>query len=193
MKEKTSSQFRAKFELLNKTERSLYNQLCAAAPKLIVFSQVSMSQIFYDLNEKQLFAIGKKSIDFLLCRKSNTSILLAIELSGPHHNEKTQQIGDEIKKAKLSEAGISLLTLNPNSLPAPKELGKLLAQEIDKRRKSEKAKQDGINRSKQKVLCASASCKSPISNAELTYCQSHKEHFNGKIFCKHCQHSNGTQ
>lgn len=190
--EKKRDKYLSKFQLLNKTEQNLYKQLCTAAPKLIVFSQVSMSQIFHEPNKKQLFAIEKKSIDFLLCRKSDTSMLLAIELNGPHHNKETQQIGDEIKKAALNEAGIQLLTLNLNNLPTPKELGKLLAQEIDKRKKSEKAKQDGIARSKQKVLCASASCKSPISNAELTYCQSHKEHFNGKIFCKHCQHSNDT-
>ena len=75
MKKNASSQLRSKFQLLNKAEQNLYSKLCTAAPKLIVFSQVSMSQMFFKPDEKQLFMIGKKSIDFLLCRKSDTSML----------------------------------------------------------------------------------------------------------------------
>lgn len=185
MLEKTPPQFSSKFQLLNKSELNLYNQLCAAAPKFIVFAQVSMPQIFHNLDEKKLFAIGKKSIDFLLCRKNDTRIMLAIELNGIHHQKENQKIGDEIKKTALEAAGIPLLTINAEEIPAPKELSKLLAEKVNDRTKNEKAKQERIDRSKKKASCAS--CKSPVSQAVVKFCESNKEHFKNKIFCPHCQ------
>ena len=60
--------FLAKFFLLNKAELELFNRIREAAPKLICFAQVSMSQIFYldPRNRdsfKKLGQVGRKSID----------------------------------------------------------------------------------------------------------------------------------
>ena len=96
----TSSRYMDKFQLLNKGEQELYKRLKEAAPALIVFSQVSMSQIFHitpDRKRMQLNEIGRKSVDFLLCRE-DTSILLAIELNGAHHEEERQKFSDDQKR-----------------------------------------------------------------------------------------------
>lgn len=185
MLKKTLPQFSDKFHLLNKPELDLYNMLCAAAPNYIVFAQVSMSQIFHNLDEEKLFAIGKKSIDFMLCRKDDTSMVLAIELNGIHHQNEAQKTSDEIKKTALESAGIPLLPIDAKNIPAPKELSRLLAENVIDRKKNEVAKQERIDRSKKKILCAK--CKSPVPAAVIKFCESHKEHFKNKIFCHHCQ------
>jgi hypothetical protein len=115
-----------KFQLLNKSELELFNRLEEAVPKLIVFAQVSMSQVFY-LNPKRrdtfskLGEIGRKSIDFVLCRRDDTSIVAAIELNGPKHDEPGQAESDQKKRAALEDAGIPLMIYMPNNLPASRQ------------------------------------------------------------------------
>ena len=49
-------------------------------------------------------------------------IFLAIELNGPHHEEREQQERDLKKKYALESAGIPLLVYNPNKLPNIEQL-----------------------------------------------------------------------
>lgn len=145
---KTRGKYLDKFQLLNKSEQELFWKLKEAAPSLIVFSQVSMSQVFYirDFHKKgflQVGEIGRKSIDFLLCRQ-DTSIVLAVELNGPKHDDEKQQISDEKKSAALEEAGIPLVIFKPGGIPDVKEIRSQLAPYIVERHKSEKQKQEFI-------------------------------------------------
>lgn len=198
----TTNKYRDKFQLLNKAEQKLYKLLCEAAPNYIVFTQVSMSQVFYGLDEKKLFAIGKKSIDFLLCRKDDTSMVLAVELNGIHHQEESQIISDGFKNDALKQAGIPLLILDPAKIPEKKELGRILATAVHDRKKNEETKQAGIEKAKrikaikhiEKPTCDS--CKTAVSPKVITFCQAHKEHFKNKILCSKCQREfalNGNQ
>lgn len=197
-----STKYRDKFQLLNKSEQNLYKLLCEAAPNYIVFTQVSMSQVFYGLDENKLFQIGKKSIDFLLCRKDDTSMVLAIELNGIHHQEEAQIISDGFKNDALKQAGIPLLILDPAKIPERKELGRILATAVHDRKKNEEAKQAGIDKAKRikaiknikKPVCHS--CNTAVSPKVITFCQAHKDHFKNKILCSKCQGSfasNGNQ
>ncbi|WP_220635166.1 DUF2726 domain-containing protein [Georgfuchsia toluolica] len=112
------SQYRDKFELLNGAEQKLYWTLREAAPALVVFSQVSMSQIFHidqktkDRRQK-LNEAGKKSIDFMLCRPDDMSIVVALELNGRTHDKEDRKLSDETKQRTLQEAGIPLIVLTP--------------------------------------------------------------------------------
>lgn len=155
-KEKTPSlgeraQYRDKFFLLNKSEMRLYQCLQEAAPALLIFSQVSMSQLFH-INRfqkgglKSLGEIGRKSVDFLLCRADDSSILLAIELNGPTHEEAEQKAGDEKKRIALQEAGIPLVVLYPSDLPDVAGMRRILAPHIIERKKYEAVRNERLQR-----------------------------------------------
>lgn len=138
-----------KFHLLNKAETELFNLIRQAAPSLYVFVQVSMSQIFYMSSRRKAFTqvreIGRKSIDFLLCRE-DMSIVVAIELNGPKHETEKQKARDETKQAALEEAGIPLLILKPDAMPDAKTLGRMIAPLVMERKRYEKEKQERIHK-----------------------------------------------
>lgn len=188
--------FQDKFSLLNQSERTLYNMLCKAAPDYIVFSQVSMSQIFYIPAYKkfQVNTIGKKSVDFLLCRKDDTSIVLAVELNGPMHEKDEQKISDETKRAALTEAGIPLYVIEANDIPNQKDLGRQLAKRVVDRKKNEEAKKEALlQASIKKAGAACASCSTPVSLGVANYCKSNATRFGGKVLCQECQPQYGKQ
>jgi len=140
--------YQDKFQLLNKYEQLLLNRLKEATPAYHVFSQVSMSQLFHIKNFRtggflQIGEIGRKSIDFLLCRE-DTSIVLAIELNGPTHEREDQRTRDEKKRAALEEAGIPLLVLVPDAIPETDELRKIIASHVVSRRTYEIKKREAI-------------------------------------------------
>ncbi|HZX32357.1 MAG TPA: DUF2726 domain-containing protein [Rhodocyclaceae bacterium] len=145
------AQYRDKFRLMNKSEHQLYCTLVEALPNMIVLSQVSMSQVFHiDRFKKgsfqQLGEIGRKSIDFLICRKNDTSIVTAIELNGPTHEKADQKISDEKKRTALAEAGIPLAIFYPNELPDVEAIRKIMARHIVERRKYEAARNQKLHR-----------------------------------------------
>ena len=137
------ARYRDKFEFLNGAEQKLYWTLREAAPALLVFSQVSMSQVFHidertkDRRQK-LTEIGKKSIDFLLCRPDDMSIAVAIELNGRTHEKEDRRQSDETKQRTLQEAGIPLIVLKPGEMPDVGSFRKMLAPHLVDRRKYEK-------------------------------------------------------
>jgi hypothetical protein len=142
-------QYMDKFQLLNKAEQKLLTLLDEAMPNLRVFCQVSMSQVFHIGYRKgayrQLGEIGRKSIDFLICRRDDTSIVIAIELNGPMHEKEKQRISDEKKRAALEEAGIPLLILYPDALPDVRTLRDAIAKQIAKRRQYEAERNTRLN------------------------------------------------
>jgi len=202
MNKAKQDKFQDKFSLLNKGEQTLYNMLCKAAPDYIVFSQVSMSQIFNipEYKKAQIAIIGKKSVDFLLCRKDDTSIVLAIELNGPMHDSNEQKSSDETKQAALTEAGIPLVIIELGNIPNQKELGKLLASNVVDRKKNEEIKKEGIQQAKEKQLKVAkkkksfcASCKKPVTDKVVEFCKSDNTRFKNEIFCTSCQTSRPFQ
>lgn len=143
-------QYMDKFALLNKCEQDLLNRLDEAMPALRVFCQVSMSQLFHigyrRGGYRQLGEIGRKSVDFLVVRRSDTSIVVAIELNGPTHEREKQKASDEKKRAALEEAGIPLLVFYPDALPSVPELREAIAPFIAKRRRYEAERNERLGR-----------------------------------------------
>lgn len=155
-----------------------------------------MSQIFHipEYKKAQVNIIGKKSVDFLLCRKDDTSIVLAVELNGPDHEKDEQKISDEKKRAALTNAGVPLVVIEYDKIPAQKELGRLLALNVVDRKKNEEEKREAIQQVKERQSRSEcASCKSPISAGVKSYCRSNATKFGGKFFCQECQLLYGTQ
>lgn len=115
--------YRDKFLLFNGTEAALYHELVAALPRLVVFSQVSVSQMLYirgrDANA-QLNEIGRKSVDFLICRRegANFAMVAAIELNGAVHEQEERKRADEVKRAALVDAGIPLIVYETGNMPS---------------------------------------------------------------------------
>lgn len=145
--EREKPKYLDKFHLLNKCETELYFRLVEAMPKLIVLSQVSMSQLFF-LKGKDSYLkvneIGKKSLDFLVCRQ-DFSIVAAIELNGPTHEKEVQKKRDEKKRAALEEAGIPLMVYYPDELPDVAEIRRGMAPLIVERREYESEKREQID------------------------------------------------
>lgn len=148
---KFTSPYRDKFELLNAVELTLYERLVEATPALIVFSQVSMSQILF-INERtrgrwpKLKEIGWKSVDFLIVRREDTSIVAAIELNGRHHENAVQIAKDKVKRNALEQAGIPLIVIEARNIPDVTNLRKLLAPHIVARRNYESERDARLHR-----------------------------------------------
>jgi very-short-patch-repair endonuclease len=136
-----------KFTLLNKSEQELFNLLKAAMPRLQVFPQVSLSQVFNKLGEMEIRKIGRMSVDFLICRE-NFSIVAAVELQGPHHQFNTRQKGrDALKRAALEDAGIPLVEFwIKDGLPDLKGIRDAMAHSIVRRRKNETRRDEIIGK-----------------------------------------------
>ena len=140
--------YRDKFKLLNNGEKQLYFLMCNGMPKFIVLAQVSMSQIFHIKESekyKQIGEIGRKSVDFLICRK-DFSIVAAIELNSKYHDNWKQRMSDETKKRTLEEAGIPLLIYRQGELPTIESLRKDVAHAIVKRREYEEKRDQRLQR-----------------------------------------------
>ena len=143
--------YKDKFHLMNKTETELMNRLLLAVPAYNVFPQVSMSQFFHmeseDLDTKRkLIEIGKKNVDFVLCRKNDSSIVMAVEFNGPFHNDPIRQASDRTKRKALEEAGIPLLVYT--SIPDKETLKTDIVHLVRERLKNEQERNQRIQQSK---------------------------------------------
>ena len=116
MKRKRQFNYTQKPELLNKTEQVLLARLGEAMPNLLIFAQVSMSQLFQFRNSFVPNEVARKSVDFLICRK-DTSIICAIEMNGPTHKNEARMRSDATKKAAMDSAGIPLIIYTPDNMP----------------------------------------------------------------------------
>lgn len=153
--------YQGKFHLINKSETELMNRLLLAVPAYNVFPQVSMSQIFYmESNspdtKRKLVEIGKKSVDFVLCRKNDSSIVMAVEFNGPSHDDPIQQASDKVKRDALEEAGIPLLVYT--SIPDVESIKTDIVHLVKERIKKEEERSLRIQQSKSSKQAINDSC-----------------------------------
>lgn len=125
------------FRVLDSSELDLFNRLREAAPSLIVFAQVNMSQVYY-LHSKRIDTlnrfgeIGRTSIDFLLCRRDDNSIVAAVALRAKAAAVSRTLDSDTSKFAALKEAGIPLMVYAREKLPDITTIRRSLTPLIDK-------------------------------------------------------------
>lgn len=144
------------FRLLDASELELFNRLREAMPALIVFAQVSMSQVYY-LHSKRIDTltrfgdIGRKSIDFLLCRRNDNGIVAAVALKTVVSDSPFPSDADESKFSALKEAGIPLLVYVRDRLPDIATIRKAMIPMVDglsryDRRQTSQVRQQGMHR-----------------------------------------------
>ncbi|MDR2239283.1 MAG: DUF2726 domain-containing protein [Zoogloeaceae bacterium] len=126
--------YQAKRQMLNFSERRLYELLQATLPKSFLMTQVALNQVIqvegirdYGTKMSYFGKISQKSLDFLICDK-NAKPIIAIELDGPHHERENQKKADRTKDLALAAAGIKVVRIKAWELDTltPKELLKRL-------------------------------------------------------------------
>ena len=122
MADQTSEISGDSFRRLDASELELFNRLREAMPALVVFAQVNMSQVYY-LHSRRVDSltkfgdIGRKNIDFLLCRRDDNSIVAAVALKEMARTVASQADPDAAKFAALKMAGIPLVVYARDKLP----------------------------------------------------------------------------
>ena len=81
-------------------------------------------------HENLYLAIGEKSVDFLLLRKTDLLPVLAIELNGMYHNWNSQQSKDATKKMILEFADIPVIFIEKQKSYSIEELNKAISEKI---------------------------------------------------------------
>ena len=98
-------------------EASFFRVLKAAvAERLLIFSKVSLVEIFYishpEVNQAYRNKIDRKHVDFLLCSADTLQPVLAIELDDSSHQRPDRVKRDEFVDAVFSTAGLPLLHIS---------------------------------------------------------------------------------
>lgn len=105
--------------LLTKAERSFYGALVQAVGNdALVFAKVRIADVLLPKSgmnrtnwQRAFNKVSAKHFDFVLCRKDDCSLLLAIELDDTSHNTKKAQQRDEFVNRACASAGFSLLRI----------------------------------------------------------------------------------
>jgi very-short-patch-repair endonuclease len=97
--------------LLTRYEAAFLIKLEAAVrPDERIFAQVQLSQLFDVNTGHPVFKrTSQKTIDFILCDRQTTRILLAIELDDRTHDRPNRAARDEFVNELLEKSGIPLL------------------------------------------------------------------------------------
>lgn len=118
--------------MLSRSEEKLFRQLQMVAPAMQVRCLVKLAQALYlapmhHHTWAKLAAIGKKEIDYLLCRKSDSSIVMAVEVHRPTRDPEAQKIKNEMVRAALADTGIPVMFMALDDLPDVKALRRMIA------------------------------------------------------------------
>ncbi|MDR1228250.1 MAG: DUF2726 domain-containing protein [Azoarcus sp.] len=138
-----SSLFRIRPAWLSPEATRLYSALTEAFPKMIVFSHVSVARVLVlkgTSNWESQSETARLSVDFLICKKSDTAILptAAVELDNPADAGKDLRGLDKQKRLAFEEAGIPLLVYAANKLPGVEALRRDVANAIVARSRAAK-------------------------------------------------------
>ncbi len=101
-------------DFLSIAERNFFSVLFKAmGEQYYIFTQVGLSRLIRDENNKQanFNRIRAKSIDFVLCDKTNVSPVLAIELNDSSHGYDSRRERDEFLAEVLQQAGLPFLQI----------------------------------------------------------------------------------
>jgi very-short-patch-repair endonuclease len=119
---KTKYLYRKKDLLMTSAERELFGVLVGlVGNEYLIFSQIHLATILdhkvVGQNWRSAFRhIDEKSVDFVICDKKSTKLLLVIELDDKTHEFENRRIRDEEVERILSEAHIPLLRIENKGL-----------------------------------------------------------------------------
>ena len=124
--------------LFTKAERSFLGVLeQTLSPHYRVFGKVRVADVIEvakgttrSEHQKAFNRISSKHFDFVICRASDTSISLLIELDDSSHANRKRQERDAFLEKATEAAGIKLLRIPCKKSYSTKELGSLLAANL---------------------------------------------------------------
>lgn len=107
--------------LLSFTERKFFEALVSVVgPNMYVCPKVRIADLVtVDIPEtkKEFWVnfrkISQKHVDFVICKRSDFSLLLIVELDGGSHNEKKQKLRDILVNRVFKDADIPVLHYSP--------------------------------------------------------------------------------
>lgn len=138
-----------KFSLLTLNEKLMLELLTKAMPKLYIFPQVSLIQLFYKPNPKLVDELIGMSLDFCVCRKNDLSIVATVEINEKSHDCPERQKADRIKANALREAGIPLIIFRIDTnkdIPSEDDVKTLFAPYVVERLKREADRNARLNK-----------------------------------------------
>ncbi len=124
-----------KRSLLGEREQVLFHRLIQAMPDHQVMAQVRLADIVgvkkCDDWQSWFNKISRKSVDFVICDKAFV-VLTCIELDGKTHELEARQKADNTKDEALSAAGIPVVRIHADKLPATDDIRIMLENAIVK-------------------------------------------------------------
>lgn len=119
-------------KIMTKPEMILYFRLLNALPEYIVLAQVQLSQVLgVDPNADNnpwYNKISRMSLDFVVCRKEDASIVAAIELDDKSHEWESRIRADKKKDKALTSAGVKIIRWKVKEMPDEKTIKQILAE-----------------------------------------------------------------
>jgi hypothetical protein len=124
-----------KRSLLGEREQVLFHRLTEALPGRQVMAQVRLADIVgvkkCDDWQAWFNKISRKSVDFVICDQAFV-VLACIELDGKTHELEVRQKADNTKDEALGAAGIPVVRIHADRLPATEDIRIMLENAIVK-------------------------------------------------------------
>lgn len=127
--------------LMSRYEIDMFSRLRAALPDHDVFPQVPLAA-FIRIDRKKAGdaymansyrwqnRIGQQRVDYLVCKKTDLSVVAAVELDDPSHDREEAGLRDRKKSKSLSDAGVQLIRWRVEQMPSPQEIrGRFLSED----------------------------------------------------------------
>lgn len=128
--------YRKREQLLNAREMVVYHavqDIIGNSPYIVVpkVRLADIIQLSADADNRHEHAqrVKEKSVDLLICRIPDLTPVLVLQVEPPSTDGKRKFRGDRFVRQALQAADIPSLMLNPNQLPDPEEILRLLPGE----------------------------------------------------------------
>lgn len=119
-------------KIMSKPEMIFYYRLVNTLPDQIILAQVQLSRVlgvksganFGEWHNR----INRMSLDFVVCRREDTSIIAVIELDDKSHEREERVKADEKKNQALTSANIRIIRWKIQDMPDEKTIRQVLAE-----------------------------------------------------------------
>lgn len=128
--------YRKRDQLLTAREMIVYDALHNTIGNLpfVVYPKVRLADIIQlsaDATNRQEHAerVKERSVDLLVCRMNDLTPVMVLQIEPPSADGKRKYRGERFIRQALQAADIPYLSVNPNQMPEPDEIRRLLAEE----------------------------------------------------------------
>ena len=119
--------------LMSRYELDLFKRLRSALPECEIFPQVPLAAFiridkrkagmsFFQNSYRWQNRISQQRVDFLVCLRDRMSIVAAVELDDPSHDNEDGEARDRKKDKSLEDAGVPLIRWRVEAMPSVEEI-----------------------------------------------------------------------